>query len=94
MAIGAGELRAEKRGAYYALAKNPDKYVQYQQAQQQTEDEDHPTNAEDKKTIERDKDDDDENDQQQVIHLWAPLTPIPYYYNDEKSTLLKMATVW
>ena len=32
------ELRPDKRGAYYALAKNPDKYVSYQQAQQQTED--------------------------------------------------------
>ena len=40
-----GELRAEKRGAYYALAKNPDKYVSYQQAQQQTEDSDPPDYA-------------------------------------------------
>ena len=40
-----GALRAEKRGAYYALAKNPDKYVSYQQAQQQTEDIDPPDYA-------------------------------------------------
>ena len=36
------ELRAEKRGAYYALMKNPDTQcsVKYQQAQQQTEEDD------------------------------------------------------
>ena len=35
------ELRAEKRGAYYALMKNPDNQcVKYQQAQQQTEEDD------------------------------------------------------
>lgn len=57
-----GELRAEKRGAYYALAKNPDKYVSYQQAQQQTEDED------DSDADEFNKDDEDE-DSEKIIHL-------------------------
>ena len=46
-------LQDKRIGAYYALAKNPDKYVQYQQAQQQTEDED----------LEEDEDEEDKNNQ-------------------------------
>ena len=53
-ALTYGELRAEKRGAYYALAKNPDKYVSYQQAQQQTEDLEDEDSEEDVRTEEED----------------------------------------
>lgn len=38
---------------YYALRKNPDKYVQYQPAQQQTTDEEESTNEEDNDPIEK-----------------------------------------
>lgn len=56
-AASSNELRAEKRGAYYALAKNPDKYVSYQQAQQQTEDDDSDDELE------------DDEDSEKIIHL-------------------------
>lgn len=75
MAVGAvaagpcsGELRAEKRGAYYALAKNPDKYVSYQQAQQQTEDDDD-DDDEDEDDVEEEELDDEEEDSEKIIHL-------------------------
>lgn len=65
-----GELRAEKRGAYYALAKNPDKYVSYQQAQQQTEDHDDDSDEEDKRYLQsKDDDDEDDDDSEKIIHL-------------------------
>ena len=61
------ELRADKRGAYYALMKNPDHYVQYQQAQQQTEEDDLDLNHDQDDEI-TEHDDNDELDQE-VIHL-------------------------
>ena len=75
----AGELRAEKRGAYYALAKNPDKYVSYQQAQQQTEDTDNDQEAggveeevvDDDHDDDGDGEDDNDEDSEKIIHLWA-----------------------
>ena len=75
----AGELRAEKRGAYYALAKNPDKYVSYQQAQQQTEDTDNDQDAgggveedvvnDDDNDDDGDGEDDNDEDSEKIIHL-------------------------
>ena len=66
------ELRAEKRGAYYALAKNPDKYVSYQQAQQQTEDHGHYAEADHGDDLEAEDidevgDDQEANDVVQVV---------------------------
>ena len=58
------ELRAEKRGAYYALAKNPDKYVSYQQAQQQTEDHGHYAEADHGDDLEAEEIDDVGDDQE------------------------------
>merc|ERR1711997_237373 len=70
------ELRAEKRGAYYALAKNPDKYVSYQQAQQQTEDHGHYAEADHGDDLEAEGiddvgDDQEVNDVVQVEHVAA-----------------------
>ena len=70
------ELRAEKRGAYYALAKNPDKYVSYQQAQQQTEDHGHYAEADHGDDLEAEDvddvgDDQEVNDVVQVEHVAA-----------------------
>lgn len=69
-----GELRAEKRGAYYALAKNPDKYVSYQQAQQQTEDdsddnEDEDDDEDEDNEKEDPEQDNDDEDSEKIIHL-------------------------
>lgn len=71
------ELRADKRGAYYALMKNPDHYVQYQQAQQQTEEifreiDDFENKLSEQELDEITEHDDDEKAnllEQEVIHL-------------------------
>ena len=69
------ELRAEKRGAYYALMKNPDQCVKYQQAQQQTEEDDleNLINEQDDEITEHDDDENADGDLEdsEVIHLWT-----------------------
>ena len=64
------------------LAKNPDKYVSYQQAQQQTEDIDPPDYADvceqdvtddvEKEVFDKADEDEDDNDEdsEKIIHLW------------------------
>ena len=70
--FGSSELRADKRGAYYALMKNPDHYVQYQQAQQQTEDQESLNQVDqDEEAVDGSDDKDADQDlDQEVIHLW------------------------
>jgi hypothetical protein len=68
------ELRAEKRGAYYALMKNPDQCsVKYQQAQQQTEEDvDHleMNHEQDDEITEHDDENENADDlDSEVIHL-------------------------
>ena len=56
--VGGASSASESRGAYYALVKNPEKCVQYQQAQQQTED-----------RSSSDEEDNEDDSSEKIIHL-------------------------